>query len=164
MNKAEETSTLLQAPVAVVLAWLIPGLGHIYLGHKVRGIIFFVAITLTFGTGVAIGGVKSIHTRKPGVDVAASGESDRSWWFFAQIINGAYAITSYTVGKQSSSAIYLPWPSGDVASVYTGVAGMLNLLIILDALARAEGFSVPVRGRSDVRSIGPPRRGDRRGG
>ena len=125
--------------------------------------IFLVMITLTFWTGVAVGGVKCVDLHKPAQQSA--GGDTRSWWFFAQILNGGYAVTSYAVGKWSTEAGYLAWPSGDVASVYTGVAGLLNLLIIIDALSRAEGLpSAPRSRRRPVSSAGPPGTGGTPGG
>lgn len=154
---------MLRAPIAAVLAWLIPGLGHIFLGHKVRGVIFLVVITLTFWTGVAVGGVKCVDPHKPVQQkpTAVQRQSrDRSWWFFAQIMNGGYAVTTYAVGTRVERASYLSWPSGDIASVYTGVAGLLNLLIIIDALVRAEGLAMAVSpATGKPRSTGPPKGG-----
>ncbi len=167
MSKTAEDNLLFRAPIAIILAWLIPGLGHIFLGHKVRGMIFLVLITFTFWTGVAIGGVKCVDPYKP-VQQAPGGLQQprmaRSWWFFAQILNGGYAMTSFTVGNWASGASYLSWPSGDVASVYTGIAGLLNLLIIIDALARAEGLILLTRpGSGASRSTGPPKGGGKAG-
>ncbi len=163
MGKTVESSSLIRAPIAVVLAWLIPGLGHLFLGHKARGVIFLTFITLTFWTGVAIGGVKCVDPYRPtqqSVGESHQPQMTRSWWFFAQILNGGYAMASFAAGNLASEVGYLSWPSGDLANVYTGVAGLLNLLIIIDALARAEGL--PLRRRSASRTAqptGPPRRG-----
>ncbi len=163
MGKTIDNSSLIRAPIAVVLAWLIPGLGHLFLGHRVRGVIFLTFITLTFWTGVAIGGVKCVAPYRPTPQSASQAHQPpppRSWWFFAQILNGGYAMASFAAGNLASEVGYLSWPSGDIASVYTGVAGLLNLLIIIDALARAEGL--PLRRRSASRTAqptGPPRRG-----
>lgn len=158
MTQPTDNSSLIRAPIAVVLAWLIPGLGHIFLGHKVRGVIFLVFITLTFWTGVAIGGVKCVDQYKPIPPSSGSRQPQRarSWWFFAQIMNGGYAITAYAAKTRATEADYLAWPSGDLASVYTGVAGLLNLLIIMDALARAELLPAPGRRRdSRPRAVRP---------
>ncbi len=157
-------NSLLRAPIAAILAWLIPGLGHIFLGHKVRGVIFLVVITLTFWTGVAVGGVKSVDPQKPVQQRSRTEQQQRnrgrSWWFFAQIMNGGYAVATHAVGVRTERASYLSWPSGDIASVYTGVAGLLNLLIIIDALVRAEGLAVVISPNSGpTRATGPPKGG-----
>ena len=78
MSNTPLGNSFLRAPIAAILAWLIPGLGHIFLGHKVRGVIFLVVITLTFWTGVAIGGVQGTVDPK-----------ERKLWFIAQLCSAA---------------------------------------------------------------------------
>ncbi len=164
MSNVPLGNSFLRGPIAAILGWLIPGLGHIFLGHKVRGVIFLVVITLTFWTGVAVGGVKCVDPHKPIQQQSNTQQQrarGRSWWFFAQIMNGGYAVATHAVGvRNADRASYLSWPSGDIASVYTGVAGLLNLLIIIDALVRAEGLALataPTSGKA--RSTGPPKGG-----
>lgn len=43
-----------------VLAWLLPGLGHLYLGKKGRGVAFFLVVLATFAFGLASGGTSSL--------------------------------------------------------------------------------------------------------
>ncbi len=121
---------------AAIATWLLPGLGHFLIGQRVRGTIFLVAITLTFWTGVAIGGVK--NTVSP---------SDRTLWFAGQICAGGHSLAALAWSNA------LPNPQGpdkfpasligygrteEVSVVYTAIAGMLNILIILDVLVRSE--------------------------
>ena len=92
-------------------------------------------ITATFWSGVAIGGVAG--TVNP---------ETRKLWFVAQLGTGgntllAANLTSRVMAKlpRSSSAPYLGhWSAIDIGVHYTGVAGLLNLLVILDAIARAD--------------------------
>lgn len=137
---------LLTGPIAGFLAWLVPGLGHIYLGHRVRGLVCLVTITVTFWTGVAIGGVQ-----------ATVDPQERTLWFMAQLCTGGNTIAAYglhsfvepspTAG-QRPTAVLAHWLSSEVGVHYTGVAGLLNLLVILDALGRADAPS-PKRSRPD---------------
>lgn len=134
MSEHERTS-LLRLPLAGLLTWLVPGLGHMYLGHKGRGLICLVAITITFWTGVAIGGVR-----------ATVDPHERKLWFLAQLCTAGNTLVGYGLRETIASpgpmidgdAIPAPWASADVALHYTGVAGLLNLLVVFDALARAE--------------------------
>lgn len=132
LNPAGEN--ILTAPIAGFLAWLVPGLGHLYLGERTRGLICLVTITATFWTGVAIGSVQGTVDPR-----------ERTLWFMAQICTGgntvaAYGLRQATVSPPSrQNPGYIPsWLSADVGVHYTGVAGLLNLLVILDALSRAE--------------------------
>lgn len=130
--------SVFRTPLAGLLAWAVPGLGHIFLGHRGRGLVFLVTITATFWSGVAIGGVRG--TVDP---------DERSLWFVAQLCTGgntavAYlfnkAVTPANPGHARTAAKYVPpfWVAAEVGVHYTGVAGLLNLLVVLDALALAE--------------------------
>ncbi len=128
-------TALARMPIAGLLAWVIPGLGHIYLGHRARGLVCLVTITGTFWTGVAIGGVRD--TIDP---------QERTLWFIAQFLSAGntaagYALTRVVAAGESRDdppAVPAHWASVDVGVHYTGVAGLLNLLVIFDAIARAE--------------------------
>lgn len=150
--------------IAGLLAWVFPGLGHWYLGHRARAVTIMVALTLTFWCGVAIGGVKST------VDPVQN-----RLWFLAQICTGSHTIVAAIWSSRLAPVVYkCPscdsllggkphagevcgecneavlslesathtrlafWPQSDIAIVYTGIAGLLNVLVILDAIARAE--------------------------
>lgn len=146
MTERESTAakSVLDGPVAGLLAWLIPGLGHIYLGHRGRGLVCLVTITATFWTGVAIGGVH-----------ATVDPHERKLWFVAQLCTagntlGGYALHRSTMPKaagKNPTAFTAHWASVDVGIHYTGVAGLLNLLVIFDAVGRAEPSLVPGRSR-----------------
>jgi hypothetical protein len=110
---------------AMVLNWLVPGAGHWYLGDRVRALVYFISITLTFWIGIAIGGAQST------VNIQAN-----TAWFFAQIFTGGYTILSLLLGHLPGA---MPSYSKtlDLATIYTGVAGLLNIYVIFDAMSRA---------------------------
>jgi hypothetical protein len=127
--------------LAALATWLLPGAGHLLIGDRQRGIIFLVVITLTFWTGVAIGGVK--NTVSP---------ADRTLWFAGQICAGGHSLAalawSSTIQPQKGeypASIIGYGRSEEVSVVYTAIAGMLNILVILDAMVRAEKPLVPAR-------------------
>ncbi|HPS52426.1 MAG TPA: hypothetical protein PLK08_02640, partial [Phycisphaerae bacterium] len=68
---------------ATLLAWALPGMGHVFLGRAKRGIIICVTITALFWSGIAVGGVMTIDSRY------------EKWWFYAQILNGASGVISW---------------------------------------------------------------------
>ena len=105
-----------------MLAWLVPGAGHWYLGMRGRGVVIFVAICTMFVLGLALGGLEVVdpENSKP--------------WFVAQIVSGLPAIISTLMQKPQMAAGY--GRGVDLGQVYAGVAGLLNLLCLLDALAR----------------------------
>lgn len=125
---------------AGVLAWILPGAGHMFLGHRALGYIFFFAITIPFLTGVAVGGVKeSINPRS------------NVWLFLAELGCGGYTTAGFfvsnalpTVGPNDYSPYVSYYPESDIAQIYLATAGLLNVLAVLDALARAQYNGLPV--------------------
>lgn len=153
------TNTTGRMVLAALVTWLVPGAGHLLIGDRNRGIAFLVVITLTFWTGVAIGGVK--NTVSP---------VDRTLWFAGQICAGGHSLAALAwastiespIGKEPGTS---PFPAAvigygrteEVSVVYTAIAGMLNILIILDVLVRAEKLALPVT--AGPAGSKPPKRG-----
>lgn len=140
---ASVAGSLCSVPVAGLLALVLPGLGHWYLQQRRRAVVLFMTITATFWTGVAVGGVKStVHATNNGA------------WFAAQLCAGTQALGAWAAGTRLSrmypdDQTGMPrtkeavahtafWPSDNISVVYAGIAGLLNLLVLIDALARAE--------------------------
>ena len=42
--------------IACLLAWAVPGAGHIFLGRRVKGLVFLAIVLVTFITGLAFHG------------------------------------------------------------------------------------------------------------
>lgn len=121
----------LPMPLIALLAWVLPGLGHWFLGQRARALIFFVVLTVTFWGGVAVGGVRStVHLKENGA------------WIAAQLCMGPQALGAWYLGDQNQAKygdqFKAPWPASNISVVYTGIAGLLNLLIIIDSLSRAD--------------------------
>jgi hypothetical protein len=117
------------------LAWLVPGAGHFALDERKRGIIIFVVITLTFITGLYVGSVGVVDpvNAKP--------------WFAAQLMNspavllvGEHVADEYRLAKQMNDpklAYIVYGRSGEVGQIYTSIAGLLNLLCVVNAIYSA---------------------------
>jgi len=126
-------SAMRSMPLAGLLAWLVPGAGHWYLGHRTRAVILFVTTTVTFWTGIAVGGVHStVHPSQNGA------------WLAAQLCMGPQSLGALAAGgyvrkhHAGDIAYQAFWPADNLSVVYTGICGLLNLLIIIDAIARAD--------------------------
>lgn len=103
-----------------------------------------VVITLTFWSGIAIGGVKNTVNPK-----------DRSLWFLGQVCAGAHPLVAIAWGRnidippESHKTDLIAYGQAeDVSVIYTAIAGMLNILIILDVLGRADRW-VPAQLQGD---------------
>ncbi len=138
------------APWVALLAWILPGLGHWWIGQRSRAVVFFVVTGVTFWGGVAVAGVRTAVTAR-----------DNGLWIAAQLCMGPQTLGalhwSNSLASEGGSAdsYKSSWPSADIGVVYAGVAGLLNLLIIIDALARLDRIVTEGSARS------PPRRGGR---
>jgi hypothetical protein len=114
--------------LAMFLAYLVPGAGHLYLGRRARAITFFCIVVLMFVVGVAIDG--DLYT------LEHSG--------------GALLRILASLGSIGAGLMY--WIAagmgvhGDVTSItfehgtaFTITAGLMNLLLMLDVFDIAQG-------------------------
>lgn len=114
--------------VAGLLGCLVPGAGHVYAGRPGRGLRFFMALGLLFGLGVAM------HARL----LPPGGLEDPLGLLrcAAQVAIGLpYGLARWLVDPMG-----LPMDPGyDYGNTFTEVAGLLNVLVILDAWDTAAG-------------------------
>ncbi len=143
-TSADTTTRSIQAGLA---AWVIPGAGHFVLGHRGLAIVFFVAITFPYTVGLALGGVANFAN--PRVN---------KWLFLAELPVGGYTVPAYMASRSVERDLqrraqrgeeidvrdyYAYFPASDVAQIYLATAGLLNILAILDAIARAQTGGLP---------------------
>lgn len=151
--------------LAAVLAWLIPGLGHLYQGRTSKGLLFMVCVLGTFLYGFYLGGYKVVYASPPG-------QQPYRWQYWCQLPAGVVTLPAavqrrrVAQGKQpilgnlmapptssvgttstdySGNEVVHPdelskWQHDhpfmfDLGTVYTMIAGLLNVLVIYDAAA-----------------------------
>ena len=167
MSPPASPSPATHQPFLVALAaWALPGLGYVLIGQRTRGITVGIVIVLLFVFGLLVGGVRSLEVpmvereelqikriETPGyrVDKPRLIDEIRSKpWSIAQVFTGpvgmigayasAWAGKVYedpqtnqltTRGVESHARV------NEIAVLYTAVAGMLNLLVIIDSAHRA---------------------------
>jgi len=103
-----------------LLAWLVPGAGHFLLKEKTRAIIIFTTIVLTFGAGLYVGSIGVINP------VGAKS------WYVAQIMNSPIVAV---LGHMTSTGDYPVYGRpNEIGQIYTSIAGLLNLLCIVNAV------------------------------
>lgn len=117
-------------PVAGVLAFLVPGLGHIWLGQTRRGLLIGAGILGLFMGGLLIGGIDVVDR-----------VTDR-WWFLLQAGNGPIAFFTDMINQRMNRASTTNLPRDIVAIgrvkeagiLFGALSGMLNVLVIIDAI------------------------------
>jgi hypothetical protein len=114
--------------VACLLAWVVPGAGHLYLGRRAKGLVFLLCLLALFVLGVLMQSRLQLHL----------GFDDP----LALIVS----VAQMAIGGPYLLARYLGFSGGDVRAVtyeygmtFTAVAGLLNILVILDAHDTAAG-------------------------
>jgi hypothetical protein len=126
---------------AAIAAWLLPGLGHYMIGEKRRGSIIGATIGIIWLAGLLISGISVIDRR------------EHPAWFLGQMLLAPSVAVN--VGHQFIDANYkepVPNPADpadapiyepsfghvyEQGMLYTLLAGLLNLLAILDVLCPA---------------------------
>ena len=108
-------------------SWAIPGAVHLWLGRRQKGVVFLIALPLMFAIGLAI------HGRLFPFD-------------FSEPLVALAAIADLGIGLIYMVASALGFGAGDVRAVtyeygnaFLIVAGLLNLLVVIDAYDVALG-------------------------
>ena len=115
------------APFIAVIAWIVPGLGHLILRRRGRALVFF----LTVG-GLAIAG----YLLRGNVFPARTGEPFGTLGFLADAGSGMFYFLSRffeSTGPNVSRA------AGDYGTRFIAAAGIVNLLSVFDAYEIALG-------------------------
>lgn len=114
--------------VAMLLAYVLPGAGHWYLGRRHRAIAFFAIVVVLFVVGIAVDGELYTLARSGGSLLrllASLGTMGAGSLYFGALALGAHGdITSITY---------------EHGTAFTITAGLMNLLLVLDAFDIAEG-------------------------
>ena len=124
MAKKDNTYNLFILVLAGAAAWVVPGAGYWVLGDKRRALVVCVTVVLTFCLGLYIGSIgviDSVHA-KP--------------WYVAQLMNGPAVIPiAKHVARTNSYPVYAR--PAEIGQIYTSIAGLLNLLCIVNAVYMA---------------------------
>jgi hypothetical protein len=139
MPPKPSNKSAMPAPVVALAAWLLPGLGYFLIGQRARAITVCVTILLLFASGLLIGGVRVVDEFEEYTSVAKIIDKP---WYMGQILAGPVALTTAKVAKRVDEYRRPAFPVShsrvnEIGTLYTAVAGMLNLLAIIDAADRA---------------------------
>jgi hypothetical protein len=152
MHQARERSSAIPLKnwaLAGFLAWLTPGLGHLYQGRTAKGLLFMICILGTFVFGMWLGDGRVVYAsfrpddwRLPylcqvGVGLPALPallQASRVSQHKAPLFGGRMAPPNTHDPDELSEWQYQLGARFDLGTVYTMVAGLLNVLAIYDAL------------------------------
>jgi hypothetical protein len=116
---------------ATVAAWLIPGAGHYLLKRRARAAVLFAAVGILFVLGVLQRGTlfepKSGNALETLINVGG---------FLANLGSGLFYLLAKGLGYSEPD---LPGHAHDYGTKFLVIAGLLNLLAIVDAFDIATG-------------------------
>ncbi|MFP6649661.1 MAG: DUF6677 family protein [Pirellulaceae bacterium] len=162
--------------LAALLAWLCPGAGHLYQQRYGKGVLFMVCILSTYFFGFAIGGGHVVY--------ASWVKNDKRWQYACQVGVGLSALPAIIQNKLERNPEKEPLANGimappsridakkmdelslwhaqygamfEIGTLYTMIAGLLNIVVIFDAYAGPVILNYPVSG-----SRGPPGKSNKR--
>jgi len=136
-----------RSPVtALVLGWVIPGAGHAYAGRWGKAVLFAVLIIGLLVAGFVLGGGSNIQPNE--------------WWFGAQLGAGGplLALTPISQYLMVHGEPDYANPVREMGTLYTAVAGLLNLLVMMDAYVQLAYPNVEESGDGRGESRATPER------
>lgn len=156
----DETIKLRDPALAAFLTWLLPGLGHWYQGRRFKAVLFGASIIGIYMVGLWIGRGQVVYWTW--ISPLKDSENFRLSFIFQSFVGGftlpgmLQGLLSY-FGKAPILEGFMAAPPQDavnalhlkigklveIGTVYTAVAGLLNILAIMDA------FGGPVRYRQE---------------
>lgn len=119
---------VLYVMVVGLAGWCVPGAGHLMLGERARGVIIFCAVAALFVGGLFIGSIGVIDSVNAGP------------WYIGQMLTSPAVML---LAKCNPTAVggapaYVSYGRPfEIGQIYTTIAGMLNLLCIINAVYMA---------------------------
>jgi len=113
--------------IVCALAWLIPGLGHVVLGRWQKGIVFLVALPLMFLIGLLL------HGRLFPLDMSDP------LVFLGAVANRGIGAPFFIARLMDAGSGVVIEAAYEYGNTFLMTAGLLNFLVILDALDIAMG-------------------------
>ena len=107
----------------VILAWLVPGAGHLKIGKLWPGVFVFSAILPLYVAGMALAGYENVSWERHPIYFYAA-------HVFGGVLTGAAALLTRHVEAGE------PMPDKTTGELFTAVACLLNIIAIADVWSR----------------------------
>ena len=122
MREATAETAQSAGPYLVCLAaWAVPGAGHLWFGRRSKGLVFLVTLPLMFTIGLALQGrLFPFELGQPLVALAA----------LADLGIGLTYFVARALGQGGGNVVAVTYEYGNAFLI---VAGLLNLLVVIDA-------------------------------
>jgi hypothetical protein len=113
--------------LVLLASWAVPGAGHLWFGRVAKGLVFFAALPLMFVIGLTLQGrLFPFELSQPLVALAA----------IADVGIGVPYLIARALGLGGGNVVAVTYEYGNTFMI---VAGLLNMLVALDAFDIASG-------------------------
>ena len=124
---AERTQSTTSVYLVCLAAWAVPGAGHLILGRLQKGLVFLITLLLMFAFGLWLEGrLFPFEFSQPLVLLEA----------VANLGIGLPCIIARALGMGAGRVVAVTYEYGNAFLI---VAGLLNMLVVLDAFDVAQG-------------------------
>jgi len=132
---------------AIVLGWLLPGLGHVSVGQKRRGFLIMGGALFLVFCGTLVGGIDAVDHNKDGL------------WFIAQVWCGPVVVGIDLLNQ----TFIAPLPIADkvalvglshaneMGTLFIAMAGLMNFVVLLDVIHAKRGEDFELRSHAQDR-------------
>lgn len=118
-NKTQLDNTIFMVLVGLA-GWVIPGGGHFVLGQKAKAAVIFIGVGFAFVMGLYIGSIGVINPAE-----------ERLWYIPQLMVSPVVKLLGIMTVKNGIVSYGKP---NEIGQIYTSMAGMLNLLCIVNAV------------------------------
>jgi len=142
--KVEESEgSAVHALIGALLAWLIPGLGHLYMGQWRKALLYFVLLNSCLIYGGSVLGNTEVEVENEPMEVKSFENISPSFPFHFAAQMGV-GLPTMIIGTQNGK--YAPsriqaiqgLRSYEISTLYVDVAGLLNYLVAMHLLLMTE--------------------------
>lgn len=112
------------ALVTGLLGFLVPGLGHLFVGRPGKALLYFVVVVGTYALGLRLGEFLCVNRER------------EPYWFLGQVLAGGPTAAALHLTKDLVVTHRVPFY--DLGLLYTTAAGLLNAVAVADALGIAD--------------------------
>ena len=119
---------------AVILGWILPGMGHFSIGHRRRGLLIMTGVIFLVFCGVLVGGIDAVDHKNDGL------------WFIAQVWCGPIVVGIDLMNQVWVAPLPMPQRAtlvglshaNEIGTLFIAMAGLMNFVVLLDVL-KAKG-------------------------